>query len=56
MNDDRSRLPVAVMDSGIGGISVLKEIVKLMPNEDCIFFGDSVNAPYGTRELSEIYL
>lgn len=54
MNDDRSRLPVAVMDSGIGGISVLKEIVKLMPNEDCIFFGDSVNAPYGTKELSQI--
>lgn len=42
------------MDSGIGGISVLKEIVKLMPNEDCIFFGDSVNAPYGTKELSQI--
>ncbi len=54
MNDDRSSLPVAVMDSGIGGISVLKEIVKLMPNEDCIFFGDSVNAPYGTKELSQI--
>ena len=54
MNDDRSRLPVAVMDSGIGGISVLKEIVKLMPGEDCIFFGDSVNAPYGTKELSQI--
>ena len=42
------------MDSGIGGISVLKEIVKLMPNEDCIFFGDSVNAPYGTKKLSQI--
>ena len=54
MNDDRSRLPVAVMDSGIGGISVLKEIVKLMPHEDCIFFGDSANAPYGTKELSQI--
>lgn len=54
MNCDMKSLPIAVMDSGIGGISVLKEIVRLMPNEDCIFFGDSINAPYGTKELSEI--
>ncbi len=54
MKDDRKNLPTAVMDSGIGGLSVLKEMVKLMPGEDFVFYGDSANAPYGTRELSQI--
>ena len=41
--------PVAVFDSGVGGISVLRELVKVMPNEDFIYYGDSENAPYGTK-------
>ena len=46
--------PIAVFDSGVGGISVLRELVKLMPNEDFIFFGDSKNAPYGTKSLEAV--
>ena len=46
--------PIAVFDSGMGGISVLKEIVRLMPEEDFIYFGDSKNAPYGTKSLEEV--
>lgn len=46
--------PIAVFDSGVGGISVLKELVRLMPNENYIFFGDSKNAPYGGRSLEEV--
>ena len=46
--------PIAVFDSGMGGISVLKEMTRLMPEEDFIYFGDSVNAPYGTKSLEEI--
>ncbi len=42
--------PVAVFDSGIGGISVLKEIKKLLPHEDFLYFGDSRNAPYGEKD------
>ena len=38
--------PIGVFDSGMGGISVLRELVKIMPNEDYIFFGDSANAPF----------
>jgi glutamate racemase len=41
--------PILVFDSGVGGISVLKEMVKVMPHEDFIFFGDSINSPYGTK-------
>lgn len=46
----KKSLPIGFMDSGLGGISVLQEAVKLMPNEDFIYYGDSLNAPYGTKE------
>lgn len=46
--------PIGVFDSGVGGISVLKELVNLMPNENFIYFGDSKNAPYGTKSTEEI--
>ena len=43
------RRPIGIFDSGLGGISVLKEAVHLMPNEHFIFYGDNENAPYGTK-------
>ncbi len=46
--------PIAVMDSGVGGISVLSELVRLMPNENYIYYGDSANAPYGTKNKSVV--
>lgn len=46
--------PIAVFDSGVGGISVLKELMKLLPNENYIYLGDSKNAPYGTKSAEEI--
>lgn len=46
--------PIAVFDSGVGGVSVLKELVKIMPNEDYIYFGDSKNAPYGMKTKQEV--
>lgn len=46
--------PVAVFDSGVGGISVLRELIKIMPNENYIYYGDSANAPYGTKTLAEV--
>ena len=51
---DKNSLPIAFFDSGVGGISVLRHAVKLLPNEDFLFFGDSANAPYGTRPKQEI--
>lgn len=39
--------PIGVFDSGLGGISVLKELRALLPGEDYVFFGDRANAPYG---------
>lgn len=47
-------LPIGFFDSGVGGISVLREAYKILPNENYIYFGDSKNAPYGTKSDSEI--
>lgn len=46
--------PIGIFDSGVGGISVLRELMALMPNENYIYFGDSLNAPYGVRPLEEV--
>ena len=46
--------PIAVFDSGVGGISVLRELVRLMPEENYLYFGDSANAPYGSRPTGEV--
>ncbi len=51
---DKSNSPIGVFDSGMGGISVLKELYRLMPYEDYIFFGDSANAPYGVKPTAEV--
>lgn len=45
---------VAVFDSGLGGISVLGELVKWLPNENFIYFGDCANAPYGTKSVERV--
>jgi glutamate racemase len=46
--------PVGFFDSGVGGISVLREAVKLLPKENFVYFGDSENAPYGVKPVEEV--
>ena len=41
--------PIGVFDSGIGGLTVVKEIIKCLPNEDIVYFGDTARVPYGTK-------
>jgi len=45
---------IAVFDSGVGGISVLRELVKLLPQERFLYFGDSANAPYGVKTTQQV--
>ena len=45
---------IAVFDSGVGGISVLRQLLRVLPNERYLYFGDSINAPYGTRAEAEV--
>ena len=52
--DAKRELPIAVIDSGVGGISVLRELVRIMPRENYIYFGDSKNAPYGSKSKGEV--
>ena len=46
--------PIGIFDSGVGGTSIWKEIVQLMPNEDTIYLADSKNAPYGSKSREDI--
>ncbi|NLO92879.1 MAG: glutamate racemase [Clostridiaceae bacterium] len=47
-------MSIGFFDSGIGGLSVLREALTLMPHENYIYFADSVNAPYGTKTKEEV--
>lgn len=49
-----SSAPIGVFDSGLGGISVVREIRREMPHERIVFFGDSAHAPYGTKTPEQV--
>ncbi|WP_077369436.1 glutamate racemase [Anaerosalibacter sp. Marseille-P3206] len=46
--------PIGVFDSGIGGLTVLNEIMELLPGEDVVYFGDTARIPYGTRSKETV--
>jgi len=48
-NDIAQKDPIGVFDSGVGGLTVVKELVKLLPFEDVVYFGDVGRTPYGGR-------
>ena len=45
---------IGMFDSGVGGISVLRDAVRMLPHERFIFYGDNQNAPYGVKTQCEI--
>ena len=47
--------PIGVFDSGFGGLSILREIRKVLPEYDYIFLGDNARAPYGSRSFTLVY-
>ena len=49
-----SKQPIGIFDSGIGGLSIWKEITTLLPNENTIYLADSKNAPYGQKSNKKI--
>ena len=51
MSDNR---PIAVFDSGVGGLTVLSELSKILPDEQIIYFGDTLRCPYGDRSVETI--
>jgi glutamate racemase len=49
-----SRFPIGVFDSGVGGLTVLQEVHRQLPNESVVYFGDTARLPYGKRSPAEI--
>ena len=54
MVQQQKNAPIGMFDSGVGGVSVLREARKMLPGEQFIFFGDTKNAPYGTKTREEV--
>ena len=48
------RLPIGVFDSGLGGLTVAREIARALPHESILYFGDTARCPYGPRDLAEV--
>ena len=51
MTDPR---PIGVFDSGVGGLTVLRQIVRRLPGESTVYLGDNARAPYGTRTDAQV--
>jgi len=47
--------PIGVLDSGVGGLTVVRQLQRLLPGEDIVYYGDSANCPYGNRSEDEIF-
>lgn len=47
--------PICFFDSGIGGATILKEVIKQLPNENYIYYADSINNPYGNKTKEELF-
>lgn len=47
--------PIAFFDSGIGGATILKEVIRILPNESYVYYADSINNPYGNKTKEELY-
>ena len=54
MNSDIKNSPIGIFDSGLGGLTAVKVLKKLMPHEDIIYFGDTARAPYGPKSKEKI--
>lgn len=55
MKEKDSYQPIGVFDSGFGGLTVLKEIIKELPEYDFLYLGDNARAPYGSRSFETVY-
>lgn len=54
MTTDNKQKRIAIFDSGVGGLTVLRELYRQLPNESILYFGDTARLPYGTRSQAEI--
>src|ERR1043165_763745 len=50
----KSELPIGIFDSGIGGLTVVRQIHRVLPNENLVYLGDTARVPYGTKSPSTV--
>ena len=55
MNQNKTYAPIGVFDSGFGGLTILKDLVKTLPDYDFLYLGDNARAPYGSRSFETVY-
>lgn len=55
MNRHHFKQPIGIFDSGIGGLTIMNEIIKKLPEYDYIYLGDNARTPYGTRSFDVVY-
>lgn len=53
--EDITKRPIGIFDSGVGGLTVVKEILKELPKEDIVYFGDTARVPYGSKSKEVVY-
>lgn len=53
-NEKLRERPIAVFDSGLGGLTVVRELMRVMPGEDILYLGDTARVPYGTKSLATV--
>ncbi len=51
-NDNR---PIGIFDSGVGGLTVVKQVIKVLPKENIIYFGDTARVPYGAKSKETVF-
>lgn len=52
--DSKNDAPIGVFDSGVGGLTVVREIMQNLPNENLVYFGDTARVPYGSKSVDTI--
>src|SRR3989339_1074485 len=53
-NTAHHRKPIGIFDSGIGGLTVMSEVMRLLPREDIVYFGDTAHVPYGSKSKEAV--
>ena len=53
-NDINKNSPIGLFDSGVGGLTVLNKLKKLLPNESYIYYGDTLHMPYGDKTKEQL--
>src|SRR6187551_1819397 len=54
MAANKTQLPIGIFDSGMGGLTVVQQVHKVLPQEDLVYLGDTARVPYGTKSPSTV--